>query len=32
MALGIAGGVPAYWALARNGRFGLPPVLIWLGL
>jgi cation:H+ antiporter len=32
MGLGVAGGVLAYWELAKNGRFGLLPVLVWLGL
>jgi cation:H+ antiporter len=32
VALGLAGGVVAYWALRLRDRFELPPVLVWLGL
>jgi cation:H+ antiporter len=32
MGLGIAGGVLAYFELAKNGRFGLLPVIVWMGL
>jgi cation:H+ antiporter len=31
-ALGLAGGVIAYWALRLRGRFELPPILLWSGL
>ena len=32
VALGLAGGVVAYWALRLRDRFELPAVLAWLGL
>jgi hypothetical protein len=32
MALGLAGGLIAYWALRLRDRFELPAVLAWLGL
>jgi cation:H+ antiporter len=32
MALGLAGGVLAYWALRLRGRFELPPVIVWIAL
>jgi len=30
--LGLAGGVIAYWALRKRGRFELPPVVAWIAL
>ncbi len=32
IALGLAGGVIAYWALRLRDRFELPPVLAWIAL
>jgi cation:H+ antiporter len=32
MALGLAGGVLAYWALRLRGRFELPAVIAWMAL
>ena len=32
MALGLAGGVIAYWALRLRDRFELPAIIAWLGL
>ncbi len=32
VALGLAGGLVAYWALRLRDRFELPPVLVWFGL
>src|SRR5688500_5626529 len=31
-ALGVAGGIVAYWALRRRQRFELIPILLWAGL
>ena len=32
VALGLAGGVLAYWALRLRGRYELPPVIAWMAL
>jgi cation:H+ antiporter len=32
VALGLAGGILAYWALRLRGRFELPPVIAWMAL
>jgi cation:H+ antiporter len=32
MALGLAGGILAYWALRLRGRFELPAVIAWIAL
>jgi hypothetical protein len=31
-ALGIAGGIVAYWVLRRQGRFSVPAILCWAAL
>ena len=32
VALGLAGGILAYWALRLRGRFELPAVIAWMAL